>query len=63
MENLFLDVSGKNSFADFQFVAAPAYSGIVPEPFCKTEKLKNYGESLPGCLWMSVLHKLYLYYL
>ena len=35
MENLFLDLSGKNSFSVFQFFRK--YSGIVPEP-----KLKNW---------------------
>ena len=56
-------VSYKNSgiyrvsrtFGPLDFVAAPACSGIVPEPFCngknwQTEKLNPYGESLPGCL-------------
>ena len=48
MENLSLDVSGKNSFSVFQFCLRK-YSGTFPET-----KLKNcffYGESLPGSLW------------
>ena len=53
MENLSLDVSGKNSFSVFQFFSF-AY-GSSPEHFrrqnWKTEKLFFYGESLPGSLW------------
>ena len=53
MENLALDVSGKNSFSVFQFCLRNS-SGTFPETKLKnwkTEKLFFYGESLPGCLW------------
>ena len=53
MENLSLDVSGKNSFSVFQFCLRNS-SGTFPETKLKnwkTEKLFFYGESLPGCLW------------
>ena len=53
MENLSLDVSGKNSFSVFQFCLRNS-SGTFPETKLKnwkTEKLFFYGESLPGWLW------------
>ena len=50
MENLSLDLSGKNSFSVFQFCLRNS-SGTFPETKLKNWKTVFYGESLPGSLW------------